>query len=73
MLSLTFPRQRTAADRAPWRAVVRRADAQCSVFQVLLPDGDKLWDTELRTIDEILDDDDLVDLLDAALTWGRFN
>jgi len=47
--------------------MVRRAYAQRSVFEVLLPDGDKLWDAELRTIDEVLDDDDLVDLLDAAL------
>lgn len=47
--------------------MVRRAYAQRSVFEVLLPDGDKLWSTELRTIDEILDDDELVDLVDAAL------
>ncbi|MGH7354631.1 MAG: ISNCY family transposase [Candidatus Rokuibacteriota bacterium] len=47
--------------------MVRRAYAQRSVFEVLLPDGDKLWDAELRAIDEILDDADLVDLLDAAL------
>src|SRR5438270_5258232 len=47
--------------------MVRRAYAQRSVFEVLLPDGDKLWSTELRTIDAILDDDKLVDLVDAAL------
>ena len=47
--------------------MVRRAYAQRSVFEVLLPDGDKLWSTELRAIDEILDDDGLVDLVDAAL------
>src|SRR5712691_11667023 len=41
--------------------------SQRSVFDVLLPDGDKLWDTELRTIDEVRDDGALVDLLDAAL------
>src|SRR2546427_312856 len=46
--------------------MVRRAYAQRSVFEVLLPDGDKLWDAELRAIDEILDDDDVVDLVDAA-------
>lgn len=28
--------------------MVRRAYAQRSVFEVLLPDGDKLWDAELR-------------------------
>ena len=47
--------------------MVRRAYAQRSVFEVLLPDGDKLWSPELRAIDEILDDDGLVDLVDAAL------
>src|SRR2546426_9426471 len=47
--------------------MVRRAYAQRSVFEVLLPAGDKLWAAELRTIDEVLDDDALVDLLDAAL------
>jgi transposase, IS5 family len=47
--------------------MVRRAYAQRSVFEVLLPDGDKLWDAELRAMDEILDDDDVVDLIDAAL------
>src|SRR5438132_2484711 len=47
--------------------MVRRAYAQRSVFEVLLPDGDTLWSTELRAIDEILDDDVLVDLVDAAL------
>jgi IS5 family transposase len=47
--------------------MVRRAYAQRSVFEVLLPDGDKLWDDELRTIDEILDDDELVERVAAAL------
>lgn len=47
--------------------MVRRAYGQRSVFEVLLPDGDKLWDDELRAIDEILDDDELVDLVAAAL------
>ena len=47
--------------------MVRRAYAQRSAFEVLLPDGDKLWDAELRAIDEILDDDDVVDLIDATL------
>ena len=46
--------------------MVRRAYAQRSVFEVLRPDGDKLWDAELRTIDEVLDDEGFVDLLDAA-------
>jgi len=47
--------------------MVRRGYAQRSVFEVLLPDGDKLWDDELRAIDEILDDEELIDLVAAAL------
>jgi IS5 family transposase len=47
--------------------MVRRAYAQRSVFEVLLPDGDKLWTDEFRAMDEILDDEALVDLVDAAL------
>ena len=47
--------------------MVRRAYAQRSVFEILLPDGDKLWAPELRAIDELLDDEDLVDLVAAAL------
>lgn len=43
--------------------MVRRAYAQRSVFEVLLPDGDKLWDPALRQIDVILDDEPLVDLI----------
>src|SRR2546427_6353864 len=47
--------------------MVRHAYAQRSVFEILLPDGDKLWAPELRAIDELLDDEDLVDLVAAAL------
>jgi IS5 family transposase len=47
--------------------MVRRAYHQRSVFEVLLPDGDQLWDAELRAIDAVLDDEALVDLVDAAL------
>lgn len=47
--------------------MVRRAYAQRSLFEVLLPDGDKLWTDELRAIDALLDDEPLVDLVDAAL------
>ncbi|HJU68334.1 MAG TPA: ISNCY family transposase [Gemmatimonadaceae bacterium] len=43
--------------------MVRRAYAQRSVFEVLLPDGDKLWDPALQQIDLILDDEPLVDLI----------
>src|SRR5213593_4630816 len=47
--------------------MVRRAHRQRSVFEVLLPDGDKLWDPVLERIDAALDDEALVDLITAAL------
>jgi len=39
--------------------MVRRQHGQRSVFEMLLPDGDQLWDPELRRIDEVLDDEAL--------------
>jgi len=53
--------------------MVRRRFAQRSVFEVLLPDGDKLWDPTLQRVDEILDDEPLVDLITDALRrrWRR--
>ena len=59
--------------------MVRRHYGQRSVFEVLLPDGDKLWDPELKKIDELLDDEELVDTIQARLEkrhprsrrWGR--
>src|SRR5712692_474045 len=51
--------------------VVRRKHAQRSVFEVLLPDGDKLWDPALRRIDEVLEDEELVDLVADALGRRR--
>jgi hypothetical protein len=45
--------------------MVRRAYTQRSLVEVLLPDGDKLWDPTLRRIDAILDDDDLIDRMAA--------
>lgn len=51
--------------------MVRRKHAQRSVFEVLLPDGDKLWDPALRRIDEVLDDEELVDLVADALERRR--
>jgi hypothetical protein len=41
-------------------AMMRRAYTQRSLVEVLLPDGDKLWDPTLRRIDTILDDEELV-------------
>lgn len=51
--------------------MVRRAYLQRSVLEVLLPDGDKLWDAELREIDAVLDDEAIVDLVAAALRRRR--
>jgi len=51
--------------------MVRRKHAQRSVFEVLLPDGDKLWDPALRRIDEVLEDEELVDLVADALGRRR--
>lgn len=48
-------------------AMVRRAYRQRSLVEVLLPDGDKLWDPTLRRIDSILDDEILVDRVAEAL------
>jgi IS5 family transposase len=47
--------------------MVRRAYRQRTLLEVLLPDGDKLWDPTLRQIDTILDDEVLVDRVAAAL------
>src|SRR5881296_3669910 len=47
--------------------MVRRAYRQRSLVEVLLPDGDKLWDSTLRRIDTVLDDDVLVDRVAEAL------
>ncbi len=51
--------------------MVRREYAQRSVFEVLLPDGEKLWDPTLRRIDEVLDDEALLDLVADALGRRR--
>src|SRR5436309_7319700 len=48
-------------------AMVRCAHRQRSVFEVLLPDGDKLWDPALRRIDAALEDEALVELIAEAL------
>jgi len=51
--------------------MIRRVFPQRSVFEVLLPDGDKLWDPALRRIDEVLADEDLLDLVADALGRRR--
>ncbi len=47
--------------------MVRRGYRQRSVFEVLLPDGGKLWEPELGQIDEVLSDEGLIDLVYEAL------
>lgn len=51
--------------------MVRRKHGQRSVFEVLLPDADKLWDPALRRIDEVLEDEEIVDLVAEALGRRR--
>lgn len=46
--------------------MVRRTHRQRSVFEVLLHDGDKLWDPVLRRI-AALEDETLVELIVEAL------
>ena len=52
--------------------MVRRTYPQRTLVEVLLPDADKLWDPVLREIDLVLDDDDLVDQVTAALGDGSW-
>src|SRR5512132_770803 len=52
-------------------AMIRRTYLQRNLIEVLLPDGDKLWDDTLREIDAVLDDEEVVDLVDAALRGRR--
>jgi transposase, IS5 family len=47
--------------------MVRRQHAQRSVFEMILPDADQLWDPELRRIDEVLEDEALIDTIQEAL------
>jgi IS5 family transposase len=51
--------------------MIRHHYSQRSVFEVLLPDGEKLWDPVLRTIDEILDDEQIVEIIADALARRR--
>src|SRR5205809_1910734 len=63
-----LPMQRAKPRGLHGHAMVRRAHAQRSVFEGLLPDADKLWDESLRQIDALLDDEPLVDLIVDALS-----
>ena len=47
--------------------MIRLAYAQRSLVEVLLPDGEKLWDPVLRCIDAELEDEGLLDVMVEAL------
>lgn len=47
--------------------MVRRRQRERSVWEVVLPDADKLWPDALRRIDQLLDDEALVEVIAAAL------
>ncbi len=51
--------------------MVRRQHAQRSIFEMILPDGDQLWDPELRRIDEVLEDEELIEPVEEALRRRR--
>jgi IS5 family transposase len=47
--------------------MVRRRQRERSLFEVLLPDGHKLWSEWLRKIDVLLEDDAVIDVVAQAL------
>lgn len=47
--------------------MVRRRQRERSVWEVVLPDGDRLWPASLRRIDELLDDEALIEVVAQAL------
>ncbi len=47
--------------------MVQRRQRERSLFEVLLPDGHKLWPDWLRTIDTLLEDDAVIDVVAQAL------
>lgn len=53
--------------------MVRRQHAQRSIFEMILPDGEKLWDPELRRIDEVLEEEALIEPVEEALSrrWPK--
>jgi len=51
--------------------MVRRQHPQRSIFELILPDGDQLWDPELRRIDQLLDDEVLIEQVEQALHQRR--
>jgi len=51
--------------------MVRRQHAQRSVFEMILPDAEQLWDPERRRIDEVLQDEELIEPVEEALRRRR--
>lgn len=47
--------------------MVRRRQRERSVWEVVLPDADKLWPAALRQIDHLIDDEALVEVIAEAL------
>lgn len=47
--------------------MVRRHQRERSLFEVLLPDGHKLWPDWLRRIDTVLEDESVLDVVVQAL------
>ena len=47
--------------------MVRRRQRERSVWEVVLPDADKLWPDALRRIDDLIDDEALVEVVAEAL------
>ena len=47
--------------------MVRRRERERSLFEVLLPDGDKLWPDWLRRIDTLLEDESVIEVVAQAL------
>jgi hypothetical protein len=52
-------------------SMIRVAYSQRSLVEVLLPDGEKLWDSVLRGIDTELEDEGLLDVMVEALARRR--
>ena len=53
--------------------MVRRRQRERSVWEVVLPDADKLWPEGLRRIDQLIDDEGLVEIVAEALErrWAQ--
>jgi IS5 family transposase len=56
-----------ARDDLKGAGMVQRRQRERSLFEVLLPDGHKLWPEWLRTIDTVLEDEAVIDVVVQAL------